>query len=140
MSTTSGLAGQRKAEEIPFDRWIPFLTEFTRENRGAHARLEIIGSDTEIGDQVETEDRPFDGASADIKDNENTIWIAFGSTTDNHMSHSVPNARVLRSLPATETTGPGLEIEAADGTKNLLQLSKADAYSLSPAGDSGSSR
>jgi hypothetical protein len=52
--------------EIEPDRWIPFLAEFTRENRGAHARLEVLAVDQ--GYQVETENRPFDGVSADAKD------------------------------------------------------------------------
>jgi hypothetical protein len=47
--------------EIEPDRWIPFLAEFTRENRGAHARLEVLAADQ--GYQVETENPPFDGVS-----------------------------------------------------------------------------
>src|ERR1700693_1813422 len=34
------------------------LAEFTRENRGAHARLEIIGADSHVGFQVEAKIDP----------------------------------------------------------------------------------
>ena len=27
------------------DQWIPFCAQFTRENRGAHAVLEVLGDD-----------------------------------------------------------------------------------------------
>jgi len=40
-----------------------FLADFTRNNRGAHARLEVLGLD--VGYQVETDNRPFDGIAAD---------------------------------------------------------------------------
>ena len=50
---------------------IPFLADFTRKNRGAHARLEVLGPD--VGYQVETEDRPFDGIVPDLKDGEDAV-------------------------------------------------------------------
>ena len=68
--TTPGSAPNRKTRDVAQDRWTPFLAEFTRENRGAHARLTIIGVNTEVGVRVETENRPFDGVSADLKDGE----------------------------------------------------------------------
>jgi len=63
-------------EEIGIDQWTPFLATFTRENRSAHARVEVFGG--EVGYQVETENRPFDGISADVKDNEHIVWMSFG--------------------------------------------------------------
>ena len=35
--------------------------------------VEVLGPD--VGYQVETENRPFDGISTDIKDNEQVVWI-----------------------------------------------------------------
>jgi hypothetical protein len=109
------------------------MAEFTRENRGAHARMEIVGPDAEIGYQVETEDRPFDGVSADIKDRERTVWIAFGSTGQDHLTHGVPNATVVRTLVADAPVETVLEVEAADGTKTILELTSPQAYALPPA-------
>jgi hypothetical protein len=132
MSTSSKLANQRDTREVSVDRWIPFLAEFTRENRGAHARLEIVGADAEVGYQVETEDRPFDGVSADVKAGERTVWIAFGSTAEDHITHGIQGATVIRMLPATERMGAVLEVEAADGTRTILELTKPDEYALPP--------
>jgi hypothetical protein len=33
----------------------------------------------EVGYQVQTDDRSFDGITADIKDSERAVWITFGS-------------------------------------------------------------
>jgi Family of unknown function (DUF5335) len=130
MSKPSTVNRQRNTLKIHADRSIPYLAEFTRENRGAHARLEIVGADKEVGYQVETENRPFDGISADVKDRERTVWIAFGSTASDHMTHGVQGATVIRMAPATDNTGPVLEIEAGDGTKTILELTKPEAYAL----------
>jgi hypothetical protein len=125
--------GQRAAQEIHPEQWIPFLAQFTRENRGAHARLEIVGSNTDIGYGVETEDRPFEGASADIRIGERTVWLAFGSKTENHMTHGIRSAAAIRVLSPTESTGAVLEIEATDGTKTILELSSPEEFALAPA-------
>jgi hypothetical protein len=133
MSKSSSSINQRNAQEIHADRWIPFLAEFTRENRGAHARLEVVAPDVEVGYQVETEDRPFDGVSADIKDRERTIWIAFGSRPEDHLTHGVERAMVIRTLPKDENGGVVLEVEAVDGTNTILELTSPAAYALPPA-------
>src|ERR1700688_1200713 len=80
-------AGATDTITVAPDLRIPFLADFTRRNRGAHARLEVLGGD--VGYQVETEDRPFDGVAADVKDAENTIWFSFGSTPSDHLAHGV---------------------------------------------------
>ena len=55
--------------------WATFLARFTRENRGAHAELEILGG--ELGRVVPLKDASFDGIAADTKDGEDPVWIAF---------------------------------------------------------------
>jgi hypothetical protein len=121
----------QQTREIPSDQWITFLAEFTQENRGAHARLEVVGPDA--GYQVETEDRPFDGISADTKDGERTVWIAFGSTPENHLTHGIHNATAIRLGPKTERKGDVLAVEAQDGIRTLLELTNPLAYALPPA-------
>lgn len=135
MSDAKSTSARRSTEEIPFDQWIPFLAAFTRENRGAHARLDVLGG--EVGYRVETEDLPFDGVSADQKDREHTVWIAFGSTLDNHISHGVHGAKAIRTLPQTETAGPVLEVDADDGSKTVLQLTRLGDYALPDPNTSG---
>jgi hypothetical protein len=127
--TTPGPAPNRKTQDVAPDRWTPFLAEFTRENRGAHARLTVIGVNTDVGVSVETENRPFDGVSADLKDGEHTVWISFGSGVRDHTTHSVPRATAIRTLAAVEGGGTVLEVESADGTKTLLELA-SEGYRL----------
>lgn len=127
--TTSGPAPKRRTQDVSPDQWTPFLAEFTRENRGSHARLTIIGADTDTGSQVETENRPFDGVSADVKDRERTVWISFASDASDHMTHGVAGAKAIRTLAAVEGGGTVLEVESADGTKTLLELA-TEGYEL----------
>jgi len=131
MSEPTSASVQRSTQEIPFDQWIPFLAGFTRENRGAHARLDVFGRD--FGYQVQTEDRPFEGVSADQKNGERSVWITFGSTPKDHLTHGVNGATVIRVLPATDRTGAVLELEVQDGTRTLLELTRPEAYALPPA-------
>jgi hypothetical protein len=35
---------QPSTRTIAENQWIPFLADFTRENRGGHARLEVLGT------------------------------------------------------------------------------------------------
>ncbi len=51
--------------------------EFTRENRGAYARLGVLGPD--VGPQTEVDDQPLDGISAESKADEHNVSITFGS-------------------------------------------------------------
>jgi hypothetical protein len=119
-------------EMVTQDRWIPFLAEFTRENRGAHARLEIIGPDAEAGYQVETEDRPFDGVAADLKDSEKTVWITLGATAEDHLDHGVYGAVAIQVSLPREGRGAILEIQAEDGARTILNLTSPDAFALPP--------
>ena len=131
-SVRQNSASPTGAQEIKKDEWITFLAEFTRENRGAHARLEILGSDSSY--QVPTEDRPFDGISSDVKDGERGVWIAFGSTSDDHLTHGIQGVTAIRLRSAAGAEGPALEVEARDGSRAVLELSSPEAYALPPAG------
>jgi|SRR5579872_2499161 len=122
---------QTAAFKIADDQWITFFADFTRDNRGAHARLDVIGRD--VGYQVETENRPFDGVSTDVKDGEHTVWVTFGSTPDDHLAHGVHSATAIWLRPPTGDAGAALEVEAKDGTRTVLQLSQPEAYALPPA-------
>src|SRR5258708_17087206 len=104
------LAAERATLEISRDRWNAFLADFTRINRGAHATLEVLGGDP--ARVVEAEDRPFDGISADVKDGEDTVWILFGSTPDDHLTHGIPRATALFVRERSDTYGATVEVVA----------------------------
>jgi hypothetical protein len=113
-------------QEIERDQWNAVLASVTRDYRGAHARLEVIGPD--VGYQVETENRPFDGIAADVKDRERTVWIYFG-----YLDHGAHRVSVVRMVPRIGDTGPVIEVEDEDGVKTILTLGDPEAYALPPA-------
>ena len=116
---------------VPRAEWIEFLAQFTRDNRGAHARLEVLGPG--VGYLVETDDRPFDGIGADVKDGEDALWITFGDTPEDHLTHGIQNVTALRVRPPVGRWGAAVLVEARDGTKTLLQLSRPEDFALPPA-------
>jgi hypothetical protein len=124
-------AGATDTITVAPDLRIPFLADFTRKNRGAHARLEVLGPD--VGYQVETENRPFDGIVPDVKDGEDAVWIIFGSTPDQHLTHGVYGVTAIRVRLASAVHGAAVLVEAQDGTKTLLELSRPEDYELPPA-------
>jgi hypothetical protein len=115
-------------EAIAFHQWIPFLATFTRENSGAHARLDVLGPD--VSYQVPTDNRPFDGISADVKDKEHAVWISFGALAADHVTHGVHDVVAIFYRPGSGQSGAALEIEAMDGTKTILMLTRPEAYAL----------
>jgi uncharacterized protein DUF5335 len=112
--------------QISEDQWNAVLSAITRENRGAHGRLEVVGQD--VGDQVETENRPFDGIAADVKDSERVVWIHIGG-----VNHAVHGVTALRMIPRTGEYGPVIEVEDKEGVKTILTLESPEAYRLPPA-------
>jgi hypothetical protein len=125
-------SGSATTQDIGKDQWSTFLDEFTRENRGAHARLEVLSAD--MGDQVETDNRPFDGVSADTKDGEDSVWITLGSGPEDHLTHGIQKVTAIRVRPPVGQSGAALEVVAQDGTTTLLELSRPEAYALPTAG------
>lgn len=117
-----------QTQTVPRDQWNIFLTAFTRENRGAHARLEVVGGETKY--QVETENKPFDGISVDFKDRECTVWIVLGQTAADHVSHGISNATALRVIPPAGGRGATLEVESEDRTKTILEMSNPADFAL----------
>lgn len=131
MSNANSSAQKRKTQRIDKQQWIAFLAQFTKDNRGAHAFLEVLGP--EVGYQVETGDRPFEGVSADVKGNDGVVWITLGDNPDDHLTHGVHDVAIIRALPAEGQKGAVLEVEATDGIRTILELSRTEDYALPPA-------
>jgi len=128
MAKPTMATGKGKTRDIAVDEWTPFLAAFTRENRGAHAVLEVLG------EGVVTENRLFDGISADTKDGERSVWVAFGPTPGGHFTHGVHSVTAIRVRAATGDSGAAIEINSGDGATTLLILSRPEDYALPPAG------
>ena len=131
--TTIPTAGAPDTITVARDRQTAFLAEFTLNNRGAHARLEVLGPD--VGYQVETEDLPFDGIAADTKAGEDTVWITFGTTLDQHLTHGVHGVTAIQVRLPSASRGAAVLVESRDGTKTLLELSRPEDYALPPPTD-----
>src|SRR3989442_15182805 len=108
MGQPTVLPAQGATQDISRDQWIKFLDEFTRQNRGAHAQLEVLGADP--GRFVEIEDRPFDGISADVKDGEDAVWMLFGSTPEDRLTHGIQSVTAIRVRPPAGRAGAALEV------------------------------
>jgi hypothetical protein len=128
---TKRTKNERTQDIIEPGQWAAFLARFTRDYRGAHATIEVLGND--VGDQVMTDDRPFDGITADVKDGERSVWITFGSTLEEHLAHGIHNVRTIRMGPPPAQAATVLEIEAQDGVRTLLTVSRPEAFAL-PSG------
>jgi hypothetical protein len=103
----------------------------SRRDRGAHARLEIIGAGSDAGFQVEAKIDP------------STVFRPISKRGTHRVDHLRPNdngpsvawrARRRRDPDVTShrPTGALLEIESADGAKNILYPATPEAYSLPP--------
>jgi len=130
-TSTKRTKTKRTQDIIEPGQWAAFFARFTRDYRGAHATIEVLGND--VGYQVVTDDRPFDGVTADVKDGERSVWITFGSTPEEHLAHGVHNVRAIRMGPPPAHTAAVLEIEAQDGVRTLLTVSRPEAFAL-PSG------
>jgi hypothetical protein len=123
-------------QTIPLDilldrvQWIDFLDRFTCDNRGAHGRMVMLSLD--IGYQVETSDQVFVGIGADIEDGESAVWITFGSTSDDHLTHGIQNVSAIRVLPRAGRSGAAVLIETRDSIQTLLELTCPEDYALPP--------
>src|SRR5258708_4865482 len=109
---TEATTPPREPETVTIEpnQWNPFLAEFTRQNSGAHARLDVMGP--EFGWQVETENRPLGGVSADVKDGARNIWITFGNALEDHFTHGIEGVTALRVLMRLPQGGAALEVES----------------------------
>jgi len=125
--------GSVSQKDVQPDQWTPILSTVTRDFRGAHAQLEVLGSDIKY--LKPTENRPFEGISADIKDGERVVWISFGGGGPNNpYTHSIHGVTAIHILTPDSSAGSAIEIEAGDGTKTILTLSAPGSFSLPPGG------
>lgn len=118
------------SREILCEQWSAFLAQFTRENRGAHARLELLHR--ENGHHVETH-QPFNSISVDVRDGTGSVWITFWSNTSAHSARAIHGVTAIRTLSAAGRRGAVLEVQSSDGNRTILVLTHPAAYALAPA-------
>jgi hypothetical protein len=106
--------------EIVRQDWISLLDAFSRDFAGRHARLEVVGKNG--AQHVITEDLPFEGMNADLKDGEHSVSITLGQgETGPNLTHTVSD---VTSVSVDELNGrvARVEIGSADQSTTVFTL------------------
>jgi hypothetical protein len=110
--------------EIPREEWAEFLDSFSRQHEGWLVTVEVLGS--EIGAQVEAEEKPLEGITAELKDGgEGSISITIGLTPAEHVTHNIKAPTHLRIEQAKNGADLALQIESEGGATTLVRLRSA---------------
>src|SRR5207237_2231111 len=115
------------SREIMCEQWGAFLAQFTRENRGAHARLESLNRENEH--HVETH-QPFNSISVDMREGTGSVWITFWSNNSTHTARAIHGVTAIRMLSGAGRHGAALEVQSSDGSRTILALANPGAYAL----------
>ena len=116
--------------EIPRYDWVSFFDSLTHLHNDEPVRIEVLRPD--IGAQLEVNDLPLDGITAEMKGPSASITIAAGSDPERHISHviSAPvSVRVARGISGEDET---LEIVDADRTVTLVYFDAPKGWSAHP--------
>ncbi|HZQ10932.1 MAG TPA: DUF5335 family protein [Anaerolineae bacterium] len=106
--------------EIPRNEWESFLNAFSLQHDSWLVTVKVLNQ--ELGVQVEAEDVPLRGISAELnKDRENTISIYLGNPQMEHATHIINNPTHVR-LESRGAAHEALDIESEDGTKTIVRF------------------
>jgi hypothetical protein len=110
--------------EIPREEWANYLDTFSRQHEGWLVTVEVLG--TEIGAQVEAEEKHLEGITAELKGGgEDLISINVGRTPAEHVTHNITAPTHVRIEQAENGADLALQIESSDGTTTLVSLRSA---------------
>lgn len=104
--------------EIARYDWSSFLDSLTRLHVDEPVRIEVLRPD--IGAQLEVNDLPLDGITAEMKGPIASITIAAGSDPDGHISHVISDPVSVRLARGSTDDDEALEIVDADRTVTLV--------------------
>jgi len=110
----------RFPETVPVGEkdWASVLSEFSRDNAGRRARLEI--DDVDLGAQTEMFGYRFQGASYEPASGRATLMFGSGNATGSHLERGISSVKSIEVLASRKT---GLDVALAighDGGKTLL--------------------
>jgi Family of unknown function (DUF5335) len=110
--------------EIPRDEWVEFLDSFSRQHEGWLVTVEVLGS--EIGAQVEAQELPLQGITAELKDGgEDAISVILGGGPTGHVTHSITGPTHVRIEQTEDGADMTLQIESGDGVTTLVRFRSA---------------
>lgn len=104
--------------EISRYDWVSFFDALSHLHVDEPVRIEVLRKD--IGAQLEVDDLPLDGISADLRGSHATITIAAGSAPDQHLAHIISDPVSVRVARDAAGDDEALEIVDADRTVTLL--------------------
>ena len=113
--------------DIPANEWIPFLANFTHENRGAHAVWRCSGR--EWGARLRPKivhSTEFQGRERRPKYRVDRVRLDPGRSF--HARRSRCDGDPVRA--ATVDSGAAIEVDTRDGITTLLILSRPEEYAL----------
>ncbi len=114
-----------KTREIPRDNWIQFCEDWSRMYDGWLVNVQVQGAGTE-GGHYEAKDMPFHGISYERKgpDHDNLVVFVDRGTQED-VTRTVDHPTHFRVEQKDDGTDQGLEIEAQDGTRTIVQFVQA---------------
>ncbi|MCL5746351.1 MAG: DUF5335 domain-containing protein [Acidobacteria bacterium] len=113
-----------RTQEIEKHQWVSFLDNFSREHEGWRVNIEV--EDPSMGSQVQSQDMPLQGISADIKRaGEQDISIIVGREHNPALTHIILRATHLWLMQTEGGTEEALQIESAGGETTILRFRAA---------------
>ncbi len=116
--------------EIARYDWTSFFDSLTHLHVDEPVAIEILRQD--IGAQLQVDDLPLDGITAELKGSHATITIAAGSHPYRHVSHIINDPVSVRLAQGSAGEDEALEIVDADRTVTLVFFDAPKHWSKSP--------
>jgi hypothetical protein len=107
-------------KEVPREEWAEYLDGFSRQHEGWLVTVEVLGA--EVGAQVEAQELPLRGVTAELKGGEDTVTIILGGEGAERVTHTVIRPAHVRVEQAASGADMTLQIESADGTVTLVRF------------------
>lgn len=109
--------------EIPRDEWAKFFDDFSQRHQGWLVTVRVL--DADIGAQVEAEELPLVGITAELEHSDNRISIMVGETPAAHVTHTITEPTAISIKQTEEGATEALEIKSADGAATLVRFRSA---------------
>lgn len=104
--------------EIARYDWASFFDSLTYLHVDEPVSIEVLRPD--IGAQLQVDDLPFDGITAELRGPSATIIIAAGTDPERHVSHVIADPVSVRLARGSAGEDEALEIVDADRTVTLV--------------------
>lgn len=116
--------------EIARYDWVSFFDSLSHLHGDEPVRIEVLRQD--IGAQLEVNDLPLEGITAELKGPSATITIAAGSEPERHLSHVISDPVSVRLARGVAGEDDALEIVDADRTVTLVYFDAPKGWSARP--------